>query len=67
MNAITIYLVAHFVKLEAIANCFVGGEIHTSLENFHHGLGALAAALLALGFSFLICRFLFQRKIFLRV
>jgi predicted acyltransferase len=67
MNAITIYLLFHFVKLEAIANCFVGGEIHSALENIHHGLGALVTALLALGFSFLICRFLFERKIFLRV
>jgi predicted acyltransferase len=67
MNAITIYLIAHFVKLEGIAKCFVGGEIHSGLENMHHGLGDLVIALLALGFSFLICRFLFQRKIFLRV
>jgi predicted acyltransferase len=67
MNAITIYLIAHFVKLEAIAECFVGGEIHSGLEKVHLGLGALVTALLALGFSFLICRFLFNRKIFLRV
>ncbi len=67
MNAITIYLIAHFVKLEAIAKCFVGGEIHSTLENVHRGLGALVTAVLALSFSFLICRFLFQRKIFLRV
>jgi predicted acyltransferase len=67
MNAITIYLIVHFVKLEEIANCFVGGEIHSGLEKVHHGLGALVTALLALCFSFLICRFLFQRKIFLRV
>ena len=67
MNAITIYLIFHFVKLEAIAKCFVGGEIHSGLENMHHGLGDLVTALLALCFSLLICRFLFQRKIFLRV
>jgi predicted acyltransferase len=67
MNAITIYLIAHFVNLGHIANCFVGGEIRSGLENVHHGLGALVTALLALCFSFLICRFLYQRKIFLRV
>jgi predicted acyltransferase len=67
MNAITIYLVAHFVNLGAIAKCFVGGEIHSGLENIHPGLGELVTALLALCFSFLISRFLFQRKIFLRV
>jgi predicted acyltransferase len=67
MNAITIYLIVPFVKLGKLAECFVGGEIHSGLEKFHRGLGFLVTALLALGFSFLICRFLFQRKIFLRV
>ena len=67
MNAITIYLIAHFVKLESIAECFTGGEINATLEHVHPGLGALVTALLGLGFSFLICWFLFQRKIFLRV
>ena len=32
MNATTIYLIAHFVRLEAIAKCFVGGEIHAGLD-----------------------------------
>lgn len=67
MNAITIYLIAHIVDLGGIAECFVGGEIHTALESVHPGLGALVTALLALGFSFQICRFLYNRKVFLRV
>lgn len=67
MNSITIYLIVRVVKLEEIAKCFVGGEIHASLENVRNGLGDLVTALLALSFSFLICRFLYQRKIFLRV
>lgn len=67
MNAITIYLIVHFVKLEGIAECIVGGPIDSALESVHQGLGAMVTALLALGFSLLICRFLFQRKIFLRV
>lgn len=67
MNSITIYLIAHVVKLEDVAKCFTGGEIHSGLENMHQGLGNLVTALLALCFSFLICRFLYQRKIFLRV
>ena len=67
MNAITIYLIAHFVPLESIAKCFVGGEIQAGLDRIFHGLGELVIALLALFFSILICRFLFNRKIFLRV
>jgi len=67
MNSITIYLIVRFVKLEEIAKCFVGGEIHSGLESIRPGFGDLVTALLALCFSFLICRFLYQRKIFLRV
>jgi predicted acyltransferase len=67
MNSITIYLIARVVKLEDIAKSFVGGEIHSGLENMHQGLGDLVTALLALFFSVLICRFLYQRRIFLRV
>lgn len=67
MNAITIYLLFHFVKPGLIARCFTGGEVHKALDATWHGLGDLATALLALAFSVLICRFLFVRKIFLRV
>jgi predicted acyltransferase len=67
MNSITIYLIVRFVKLEEIAKGFTGGEIHSSLEKIRLGLGDLLTALLALSFSFLICRFLYHRKIFLRV
>ena len=67
MNSITIYLIFRFVNLEELAKCLVGGEIHSALENIHLGLGNLLSSLLALSFSFLICRFLYKRKIFLRV
>ncbi len=59
MNAITIYVLTHYVKLGAVAKCFVGGDIQSALNSVHHGLGALVTALLALSFSFLICRFLY--------
>ncbi len=67
MNAITIFLIVHFLKLEPIAKCLVGGEIHTALDRVCLGLGELATALLALAFAVLIWRFLFVRKILLRV
>ena len=66
-NAITIYLIAHVVSLDNLAKRFVGGEIHKSLEGMHHGLGVLVTALLGLWFSFMICRFFYNRKVFLRV
>jgi predicted acyltransferase len=66
-NAITIYLIAHVVSLDKLAARFVGGPIQKALEGTHHGLGNLVVALLGVTFSFLICRFFYQRKIFLRV
>lgn len=67
MNAITIYLIAHVVDLGDLAARLLGGEVRSALNHLHRGLGELVIALVALAFSFLICRFLFNRKIFLRV
>jgi predicted acyltransferase len=67
MNAITIYTLEHVMSLQAIAGRFLGGEIKISLDLARPGLGDMAIALLALCFSFFICKFLYDRKIFLRV
>jgi predicted acyltransferase len=67
MNAITIYVIAHIVSLTALARRFVGGEIQASLEMARPGLGELVVALLGLFFSFMICKWFYDRKIFLRV
>lgn len=66
-NAITIYLIAHVVSLDGLAKRLIGGNVNAFFEGIHHGLGALLIALLGLSFSFLICRFFYSRKIFLRV
>lgn len=66
-NAITIYLVVHLVDLQALAQRFLGGEIAAGLNGLRNGLADLLTALLALGFALLFCRFLYQRKIFLKV
>jgi predicted acyltransferase len=67
MNAITIYVFAHLVNMAGLGRRFVGGEIATWFNGLHHGLGDLVPALLGLFFSILFCRFLYERKIFLRV
>ncbi len=66
-NAITIYLIAAVVSFDGVAKRLVGGNVSAFFEGIHHGLGNLVIALLGLGCSFLICRFLYNRKIFLRV
>lgn len=67
MNAITIYVIFHLVNFESMAKRFVGGEIYASIEMTHRGLGDLVMATLALFFSFLVCKWFYDRKIFLRV
>ncbi|HTH50183.1 MAG TPA: DUF5009 domain-containing protein [Candidatus Limnocylindria bacterium] len=66
-NAIAIYLIANVVSLDGVAKRLVGGNVGAFFEGIQHGLGDLVIALLGLSFSFLICRFFYNRKIFLRV
>ena len=66
-NAITIYMLVHIVNMEEIATRIVGGEIKAGLDNVRTGLGSLAIALVALGLCLLFVRFLYKRRIFLRV
>lgn len=64
MNAITLYFVAHLFKFEGLAERFVGGQFG------HSAFGAyapVASALLAMLFVLLLARFLYTRRIFLRV
>jgi predicted acyltransferase len=63
MNPITIYLAHNLVDLKKIALRFVGGDLGVCL-----GRGAdLAATIVIMAISFWICRFLYRRKIFLRL
>jgi predicted acyltransferase len=66
-NAITIYMVAHVVDLDKLATRLVGGEVSKSLESVHPGLGQLLITAVVLGAAVLFCRFLYRRKIFLKV
>ncbi|HNC98359.1 MAG TPA: DUF5009 domain-containing protein [Myxococcota bacterium] len=63
MNPITIYLIHQLVDLPGIAKRFVGGPISAGLGHYADAVVALVVVLL----SFAICRFLYQRKLFLRL
>ena len=64
MNPITIYMIHNLVDIGAIANRFVGGD----LKRLYLGrYGDLAVALVGMAITLGICRFLYQRKIFLRL
>lgn len=69
MNAITIYLVKNFLGgFGKLAGRFVGGDIKTFLDDhIAKGFGDLMISLIGLFIAFWLVRFLYQRKIFLRV
>ena len=63
MNALTIYIVAALANFHRLAERFVGGDIKVALGNYHD----FVAALVALGLALWVVRFLYQRKVFLRL
>jgi predicted acyltransferase len=66
-NALTIYFVSRLVDFNAVSRWFFGGEIAQSLENWLPGLSLLVLALTGCTLCILFCRFLYVRKIFLRL
>ena len=63
MNAITIYLVASVVNFRRLAARFVGGDIKLLLGNYSD----LVTSLVALALVFWLVKFLYRRKVFLRL
>jgi predicted acyltransferase len=70
MNAITIYLVKNFLggSFNRLSARLVGGDIKSWLDQtVATGFGELMISLVGLLLAFWLVRFLYQRKIFLRV
>lgn len=70
MNAITIYLIKNFLggTFSRLAARLVGGDIKAYLDDHvAKGFGDLLIAVVGLLIAFWIVRFLYQRKLFLRV
>ncbi len=63
MNPITIYLVANLLPLDDLAQLVVGGPVKAALGVW----GDLALAVTMVAIMFAMVRFLYQRKIFLRL
>jgi hypothetical protein len=63
MNSITIYMAHNLIEFNKIAERFVGGD----LNHWFGGYGQLVIAGAVSLLTVLFCRFLYQRKIFLRV
>lgn len=63
MNPITIYLAFHLFTFSDLAERVVGGPVQRALGPW----GAMPMALVVVGMSLLFVRFLYRRKIFLRL
>jgi len=67
-NAITIYLANNVLGFRQVAQRIAGGDVRNFLERaIAPGAGDLLVALAAVGIGLLLCRFLYKRKIFLRL
>jgi predicted acyltransferase len=67
-NAITIYMLVHIVELSDLGKRFAGGEIKSWFDaTFRTGFGDFVIACVALLLAVLFCRFLYRRRIFLKV
>jgi predicted acyltransferase len=69
MNSITIYVTAHvLVSFRRLAERFVGGDVKSLFdEHLARGTGDVVIAFVGLLLAFWFMRFLYQRKIFLRL
>ena len=63
VNPLPIYLAHNFVEFKDLATRFAGGPIKT----FFGSGGELVITLIVMAMTFLLARFLYQRKIFLRL
>lgn len=67
-NALTVYLAVNLVDFDAIAARFVGGDLKAYLElQLAKGSGGLLIAAIGLLLPVLLVRFLYQRRIFIRL
>jgi predicted acyltransferase len=63
MNPITIYLASNLLPIEDLANLFVGGPVKTYLGPW----SGFAVAFTGMAMLLALVRFLYRRKIFLRL
>lgn len=67
-NAITIYILHKVLPFNTIASYALGGDVSAFFDRvIQPGCGRFLVTLGGLGLVFLLCRFLYQRKIFIRV
>lgn len=67
-NSITIYLANNIIGFGTLAKRFAGGDVAASLDrHIRTGAGDLLLSVVAIGIGLVLVRFLYVRKIFLRI
>jgi len=67
-NAITIYLMNNILDFSRLALRLAGGDVGSFFDRYlTYGTGRLVAATVAMAMAILLARFLYRRRIFLRV
>ena len=66
-NPLAIYLASNIVDFGRLSARLTGGDIAAGLDALWPGLGGLVLALVGVGLCIAVCRFLYRRKIFLRI
>jgi predicted acyltransferase len=64
MNPITIYMARNIIDFDDLASRFVGGELQTLFDD---KIGYLLLTTVSLALTLTLARFLFKRKIFIRI
>jgi predicted acyltransferase len=66
-NALAIYVTAEVADFRKVASRFTGGPVHARLEALAGGLGDLVTGLAAVGVCLALGRFLYTRRVFIRL
>ncbi|HEY1848745.1 MAG TPA: DUF5009 domain-containing protein, partial [Opitutaceae bacterium] len=66
-NALAVYILCNVVEFGPLARRFAGGSVEAILDRMRPGLGGLVVAVLSICLCFAAARFLYRRKIFLRL
>jgi predicted acyltransferase len=66
-NALAIYLISNLVDFRKVSARLAGGDVAAWLNARWTGLGGVVLAFIGVALCVALCRFLYQRKIFLRL
>jgi len=66
-NALTVYLLSNVVDFGSLARRFTGGSVTAWLDAVRPGLSGVTEALVSIALCFAVARFLYQRRVFLRL